>query len=309
MDLKLRIARTAARIATRLNLADTTVVEAIKDQVLRSLQADLEGHAVRVDGFDMFLNPRDRTSAMRYLTNNYEPFETEIVRRIPLAGATALDIGANIGYYSLLTSAAVGPKGRVYAFEPESRNFGLLEKNLALNHATNVTAFRLAVSDAPGTGTLVLSPTNMGDHRLAFGASAGAPRAADSQVVEVDSLDRRLERERVTEVDFIKLDVQGHEHRVLVGARRLLTRQAHRLVILMELEPEALRAAGTNPEALLTYLRGFDFQVLALDVEHRAVIPLTAGSSTGAGRTFYNVLLVGSDRTDVLRAMGLSPPD
>ena len=85
----------------------------------------------------------------------WEPFETELIRRSLAPGARFLDAGANLGYFSVLAAARVGERGRVYAFEPEPRNFALLEANLALNgYDERALACQAALSEADGRGWL-----------------------------------------------------------------------------------------------------------------------------------------------------------
>ena len=110
---------------------------------------------------------RDRIIAKRlYLGVAWEQDLQELLAAMSLRGGVCLDVGANIGVHSLTMSEFVGPAGRVYAFEPERRNFALLEANLKLNRVTNVTAAATALGDSVGTCRLAVSPNNFGDHRV-----------------------------------------------------------------------------------------------------------------------------------------------
>lgn len=151
----------------------------------------------------------------------WEPEVVEAVQRHVTPGMTVLDVGAQTGFYSLLLSKLVGPKGKVIAFEPLPANFRLLEENVRLNSLENVTLRNRAVAEVSGEmkfefphhePTLIGGPVLEGDSRDFF-------------AVEVDSLDDFL-GEGGLPVHFIKIDVEGAEVEVLRGARRML-RAAH----------------------------------------------------------------------------------
>lgn len=127
-------------------------------------------------------------------------------------GQTVLDIGANVGFYTLLAAELVGNSGRVVSFEPLPRNQHYLREHVRLNGLTNVTLIEAAVADREG--------------RASF-ASADAPemgRLSDEGQLEVEvvSLDGAIAAGRVPVPDLMKIDVEGAEARVLEGARNLL---------------------------------------------------------------------------------------
>ena len=94
----------------------------------------------------------------------YEPLETRIFKRLINRNDVVFDVGANIGYYTLIATKLVGEKGRVFAFEPEPTNFSLLEKNVKLNGYKNVVLMQKAVLNKTGKTKLYL-------HRTAGGHS------------------------------------------------------------------------------------------------------------------------------------------
>jgi FkbM family methyltransferase len=96
----------------------------------------------------------------------WEPYETEVILRNLREGDVFVDIGANIGYYSVIAASAVGDNGKVFAFEPDPTNYDLLEQNIAANGFENVRAFRKAVSSSSDERYLYLCERNKGDHRL-----------------------------------------------------------------------------------------------------------------------------------------------
>jgi FkbM family methyltransferase len=192
---------------------------------------------------------RDRIIAKRlYLGIAWEPDLQQLLASMSLRGGVCLDIGANIGVHSLLMSELVGPAGRVYAFEPERRNFALLEANLKLNRVTNVTAAATALGDSVGMCRLAVSPNNFGDHRV---ASSTEGRAGDVPITTVDAAMATVPDGAVR---FVKIDVQGYEHHILRGMHATLERNPD-LILAIEVFPQALRAAGSSAQEVMERLR------------------------------------------------------
>jgi FkbM family methyltransferase len=197
----------------------------------------------------MRIDLRDRIIAKRlYLGVPWERDLQKLMMAMDLRGGVCLDVGANIGVHSLLLSDLVGPDGRVHAYEPEPRNFALLEANLAENGATNVIASATALGDCVGVGRLAVSPNNFGDHRVAAGPdSPGRP-------VPITTVDAALDGVPAGAVRFIKVDVQGYEHHVLRGMRATLDRNPD-AILALEVFPQALRAAGGSARGMMEWLQ------------------------------------------------------
>jgi FkbM family methyltransferase len=141
-------------------------------------------------------------------------------------GMTVFDVGANAGELALLFSGLVGPSGAVHAFEPAPAAFAALEAALAQGRATNVVANALALADAPGARRLNCFDgpfhtfNSFADRPLAaYGVAAGAPRPVDVEAVRLDDYCRQ---QGVARIDLLKIDVEGAELQVLLGARELL---------------------------------------------------------------------------------------
>jgi FkbM family methyltransferase len=106
----------------------------------------------------------------------WEPEMTEEFRRRVKPGMTLADIGANVGYYTILASRLVGPTGKVLAFEPDEDNLAYLRKNLAENGCGNVQVYPFAVGAKDGEADLHQCPTNPGAHSIAWTPAGGASR-------------------------------------------------------------------------------------------------------------------------------------
>lgn len=225
--------------------------------------------AVPVLGHRMLLHPaaRDRFIAPSLARLGcFEPFQTEVVVNAVRPGDVAVDVGAHVGYYTLLLAALVGPAGRVLAFEPDPDNFALLQRNVALNGYANVELFHAAVSDRAGAARLYRCADNAGDHRLF--PTAGEPRpAVDVRVVALDD----VFRDRAYGVDVVKIDVQGSEGGVVDGMAGVLARSP-RVTVLAEFWPAGLDRAGYGSARLLARLQDLGFRLYEVDEVARATV-------------------------------------
>jgi FkbM family methyltransferase len=150
-------------------------------------------------------------------THYYEPITSLVLRELARPGVTFIDVGANIGFYSLLLSLCE-PQLKVIAFEPNPKNYRLLKANVSVNDLLRVKCEPLALSDADGPGLLHLSASDMS-------ASLHADfdfHPTKTVEVETTTLDNYLARNKMECPLVIKLDAEGHEESVLKGARETL---------------------------------------------------------------------------------------
>jgi FkbM family methyltransferase len=218
---------------------------------------------VNVQGSKMYVDTQD-TGVAPYLLQwgVYEKDETALFKNIVKKDMTVVDVGANIGYYTLLAARLVGENGHVFAFEPDPKNFGLLSKNVALNGYKNVVPVQKAISSETGSAKLFLDKNNLGGHSL---SEANVTKAA-AVSVELTSIDDFFKNTNV-KVDIVKMDVQGSEMKVLEGMTKTIENEA--LIILTELWPAGLRNAGVPAEAFLDKLvkSGFTIYKIAQIIE------------------------------------------
>lgn len=215
---------------------------------------------VEVGGFRLWVDPATAGGVVPWLLLDdvHEPSETRCIRDCLAPGGTFVDVGANIGYYSVLAATAVGPEGRVYAFEPEPVNFATLGRNVALNGLANVVAEPRACSDRTGTIPLYLDETNAGGHHLHDSKDGAA-----ATMIGTVALDEYF-AESGRPIDLIKMDIQGHEPVALRGMMNLLRRNP-RTKLITEFDAPMISKAGESPEAYLDALRslGFRFTILS----------------------------------------------
>ncbi len=213
---------------------------------------------VVANGLPMWVDTRDRVIAIHLLGDEvWEPSETAAFLAYAREGMCVFDIGANIGYYTLLAARAVGSSGRVYAFEPEPRNFELLTRNIAENGFRNVRPVKAGVSNRAGVARLHLDDANFGAHSF----EAGSLPTPSGRSVEVETvrLDDFADEARAFEAGvLVKVDVQGAEALVVEGGRRLLA--LPRITALIEFWPEAIARAGADSARLLADLESLGFR-------------------------------------------------
>jgi FkbM family methyltransferase len=186
----------------------------------------------------------------------WEPGITRLFETFLKPGMVVLDVGAHIGYFSLVAARKVGPEGKVYAFEPAPENYALLVKNIHLNGYRNIVPVSQAVSDREGNATFFLHPDSVA-HSLHVQASGEHNRAIE---VHVTTLDRFFQAQGWPQVHLAKLDIEGAEPTALGGMRELIRRnQDIRLVV--EYIPYILKRTGTDHRGFLDTLRALQFRI------------------------------------------------
>jgi FkbM family methyltransferase len=174
---------------------------------------------------------------------------------------TIVDIGANIGYYTLLAAKLVGDKGRVFAFEPEPQNYALLVRNIELNRCMNVVPVRKAVSSKTGQADLFLN-RETGAH----GFLPDRENVIGVTTVETVSLDEYF-KGRECPIDVIKIDVEGSETEVLRGMSRII-KENDSLKMFTEFWPWGLQKSAFSPGEYWGKLVESGFKFIYLINEH-----------------------------------------
>jgi FkbM family methyltransferase len=216
-----------------------------------------------IEGLSVIISPREQISRAVYVSGLYEPDTTMVLRSWLVPGATFLDIGANIGLFTLLASRWVGASGRVIAVEPSPRERERLAAHLRLNGIRHVDVVAAAVADREGSGELmVAADEHSGLNTLARRFSYSGVNVAETVAVPLVTLDSLAAATALTRVDVIKLDIEGSEYAALRGAATVLSRFRPRLII--EVVPDALSAAGASIGELQELLDHAGYQLFEI---------------------------------------------
>jgi FkbM family methyltransferase len=194
-------------------------------------------------------------------TGRYEPQETQIARRLLQPGMSAVDVGANWGYFTLVAAHLVGARGRVLALEPDPGLFRLLSGNASRNGLAQITCANVAAADVAGRARFVAAPSDGGNSGLARLAAANERSDFECTTAALDDL---LREQGVEHVDLVKIDVEGAETRVLRGMLGGLRAGRYRYVLL-ECHPAALEAAGSSMADCLEILRSSGYRGWQID--------------------------------------------
>ena len=173
-------------------------------------------------------------------------------------GMTVLDIGANIGYYTVQMAHKVGDKGNIIAFEPNPVMMAELQSSVRLNKFTNVITEQVALSDSKGTAEFCIPETGKESHGSLKQNITFTTRNQFN--VQTDRLDDVLRRLNISKVDFIKIDVEGAEMLVFNGASNLLSGQ-YKPCIIFESAEHLCKPFGFRVFDVLSYLNAYGYSI------------------------------------------------
>jgi FkbM family methyltransferase len=189
---------------------------------------------------------------MRYL-GTFEPHCLAYLHKYAKPGSTVIDVGANIGLYTVEASRSVGPTGRVISIEAAPSHARSVESSAELNGARNVTVINSAVGSEDGEATLTLpAGGNLGMFTL------GAVAGTHSFKVRVRTIDEILKEQNVSSVEFMKMDIEGSEFKALSGAQNTI--EKYKPPILIELNEKASRACGSSTSEVKSLLASFGYR-------------------------------------------------
>ncbi len=222
------------------------------------------------EGCKYYCNLLEFTGVTHYLLKNgfYEKAVTKFIQEFTDPEGDVLDIGANIGYYSII--CAKRTMGKVYAFEPEPNTFRRLQANIKLNKMDNIVPINCATSDYKGEIEFFVNSRNMGDHRC----TKMTENLAEVIKVKADRIENILSLEEFHNVRLIKIDVQGYEYKTFKGMEEYL-KKANNLKIISEFEPDMLITAGCRPIDYLKFITSLGFKMSVIDEEEIMIRPST----------------------------------
>jgi FkbM family methyltransferase len=230
------------------------------------------------EGFRFRVEGSSQTGRIAYATGRYEPGTTAIIKARVRARDTVVDVGANIGYFSIVAARAVGPEGRVLAFEPVPAVRASLVSNLRLNDLEQVDVHDEALGATTEDVSFYPGPTD--DSGLAsLRPVAGSDEVRVRQIRFDDLWDR------ASRVGLIKIDVEGAELRVLEGMTACLTRD--RPDLILEFTDEYLKALGSSAASLLAFVTNHGYRTYEI-LETGQLVPVRAETDLATCPTQFN---------------------
>ncbi|MCZ6671556.1 MAG: FkbM family methyltransferase, partial [Verrucomicrobia bacterium] len=200
---------------------------------------------------DFYIDPVSNFGNALFTTKEYEPYMIKTFQKNLSEGESFIDIGANEGFFSIYASKLVGPRGKIFAIEPQERLHQIIQKNAELNQLSSFSLIKKAVSDSKGTTEIILGPdTNTGSSGFIPPVKYYSPR----QSVETDTLLNIVNQTGMDTIDFAKVDVEGFEHEVILGSKELF-RDKRITRIALELHGRYLESRGLNGQEIVDFLK------------------------------------------------------
>ncbi len=230
-------------------------IRKLANAILRSILP----RQVKIGGALITLNPEDPVVSGALSLRLYEREEIDFFRKHFRPEMNLIDVGANVGLYTGLALATPNFSGSILCVEPDTESRNFLAATIAANsreqNSPSVAVCDCAASDCAGTTPFFRNPENRGDNRI----------YADSLVREVgivrtETLDALCEQHGIRKLDFLKIDVQGAEARVLNGAKKILA-ASPQVILMTEFWPQGLRLCGSEPEEYLASLCELGFSI------------------------------------------------
>lgn len=221
------------------------------------------------DGIFMYCYT-DSLVAQAIFKETFEEEELLLLKRFLKPKETFLDIGANIGIFSLLAAHFAGKEGCVIAFEPTSSTYQRLQENIELNSLQNIQAFRMALSDTNGQAELQVASEGYDAWNSLAKPSSGTVIA--SETVETLTLDSFLSKANIRDIALIKIDVEGWEIPVLKGAQNLLN-APNAPTLMVEFTEQNAQNAGFSCKELYQLLVEYGYELFTYDAAKNRLVP------------------------------------
>lgn len=184
----------------------------------------------------------------------------EALQRHTTPGSVVFDIGANVGFFTVLAARLVGADGRVFAFEPVPENAAQIRRNAGLNRLDNITVVEKAVTDTAGRGQLVLARYSGG---AALSTAERPPDATDAVTVDLVTIDGAIRGGDIAPPSVVKIDVEGAEIEVLRGMTETL--RAHRPTVICEIDGPAESAVTEKLSACIEFVERLGYRTTMLE--------------------------------------------
>lgn len=207
----------------------------------------------RINDYNIYVFNNNEIGRQIILKKKYEEENSQALKKLIKKNWICLDIGANIGYYSLLL-ASLAPMGKVYSFEPIRSDYGLININADINDFRHIKTLNIAVSDSDGQADFSVSKDSAFSSLFHTGRNEEIKKIK-TPTAKLDSLVKEL---NIDKINFIKIDVEGSERLVIAGGADTL-KNLKPDVILVEVCEENLAAFKVRPADLIDSILAFDY--------------------------------------------------
>lgn len=235
---------------------------------IATLEFTTKGRALRME-LDLDPARANESSILKFLERgrHYEPDVSLAMCQIAEPGDVMVDVGANAGFFTVLLGMLAGQAGRVVSFEPGANNLSRLKNNIALNKLANVTLIEQPASNLPGNITFFINSDDSGGHAMwdvgTFPGNVKSAAAPQSVTMRATTLDAEFERLGLPLPKIMKIDVEGAEVQVLLGAAKMLA-GAKVPYVIAEYHPFGLAKMGASPEALRGFMEGLGYSTFGI---------------------------------------------
>jgi FkbM family methyltransferase len=210
-------------------------------------------------GKKLLVHTKDITMVPALINQNFEEYEIKLFKKLLKKDMTVLDIGANIGIYSVFASSIIGDGGKIFAFEPVPENYKMLVHNLSINKISNVLTFNNAIGAKSGSVEISIVKDSLATHYI-------GKKSSNSITVDVINVDSFVKKNKI-KVDFIKMDIEGYEGFAIEGAKKTLANK--NLILMTEFSAEFITRSGKDPNKVAkTLLEIFDFCYSINELKH-----------------------------------------
>lgn len=221
----------------------------------------------------------------------YEPETVSLFARFLRPGDRMIDVGAHIGYYSLIAALLVGEQGKVLACELEFSNYQRILYNIAINGFTQLQAVNLAIGSAEKEVQFFFNQDNDGGHALwdvgAHPFNVKSQQHPMMRTVPMQTLDHLVEQYQLDHLRLIKIDTEGAEHQILQGCQKTLQRLQPPFVIA-EVNEFGLRKMGSTQMQLRSLMQSYGYTGYLLD--EKTMEPVRLDSATPYQNGLFNIL-------------------
>ena len=255
---------------------------------------------VHVNGYKLAVIPGDLgISSELMMFKTHEPLTTKLLSQELKKGMTCLDVGGNIGYYTLFESKSVGKDGKVIAIEPSPPNFQHLKKNLEIQDSENVDAYNFAAGDIDGNVNFLVYEESNGSFTIPDGETTNLP--GELIKVKAKRMDTFLDELNINHVDFVRMDVEGYESHIIDGMDKIIKKS--KPMFQIEVHVTLLGIEGTKKflkkfqdygyEAKYYVPRDIDLPIIGTmkDVKHHTINTLLEMLENNTISHFFNLCL------------------